>query len=729
MRNSRLPAWIAPVLALLMTACGGATARRSTAGHDSVSSRHVRIPSQVTDRSLPRLRAQLDGLRADAPERPALRDLLVQYLARRCVESLEAGHPLEGASQFAGALTLYLPADLPGALDPRLVPCAKGVRDALAPVGDEARVMAALGVLHHLHPSDRGVAAERQLLQAWSVESRQSFTNEAERVASLIAVYEDLVALLPLPEVVDRLRGLYVERHVALRRVFSVSQMPPPGSLTREEYRTFVMALGRTAYDMTRLYLRVGQPLRALAALADVRPSGEVDRRILAALRSVEDSPADGYLELAQLFGREDPESALRACRIGREVTPEGPRYALCIGRLLALTGELAGALAAYDEAIEASPGEAELYREALEITEESLRQLLADEDLRGAREAFRKARRFLRDFRRAFPSRDLPVDLAKIELLMGMGEYEAGNIDQAVERLSASVSAKASKEALVQLGVIAERRGNLDEAVRVYRRALDLDLPQREARLDGWWRATILEHVADVHAARNEVSRAQALYSEAIDTWRRTLVSRGSGLSADELASGQLRRGMVLEKLGRRDDALEAFRSAIDARPELRQTYAQLLSYYAADARLNEALQTYRSAINHSSIPEYWKIYYAMWVVATQRRTGDSTETTAIEYLRDVRGDEWQNRLAKFYAGTMPYQSLLATARTAGQRAEAYFYEALNQLAAGRIPEATDLFRQVLATEMMGFFEYDMARRILAQIGSTSAAGAQRAP
>lgn len=720
-----------PTLLLLLAAagCGAGSASGRTTSIGGRPRGEVVIPSEVTDRTYPRYAAQLADLPDADPARPGLRDVLVQFLATTC-EAEFAHNDVEAASDdFAEALSLYREPDLPAALDPKLLRCAEGVRHAMAPGGDEARVTAALAVLQVLHPTDQAVAQELQRLQEWGEEARQSLPSEAERIGSLVPVYEELVDMLPLPAFVAKLQHLYIERHESLRRMFATGQMPPPGSITREQYQTFILALDRTSYDVTRLQLRLGTPQRALGALASVRPGGETDRRVQAALHTLQDDPEEGYMALAQIFGREHPEAALRSCRAGRLARPESPRFPLCIARLLVRTGDLQQALEAYDDAIAQNPGEPDLYGEALEITTETLRAMLDEENVPAARLAYRRARRLLRDYRRAFPDRRMPVDAARIDTLMGVGEYQAGNIDKAVERLGESVEATPSKEALTQLGIIAERRSQLDEAARFYRRALDLDLRGEEARLDGYWRATILEHLGDVQSLKGEPTRARQLWEESLEAWRVALAARTAGLTGDELATANLRRGMVLEKLGRAEDAVEAFRGAIDARPELRGTYEQLLSHYAADGRLREALQVYRHAVNHASIPEAWKVYYALWVVATQRRTGDSSEPAPLQYLQEVRGNDWTDRLAQFYAGTLPYERLLEAAHTPGERAEAYFYEGMNRLAGGHPDQATELLRQVLATEMMGFFEYDMARRILATLATRPAAVVPPAP
>ena len=44
------------------------------------------------------------------------------------------------------------------------------------------------------------------------------------------------------------------------------------------------------------------------------------------------------------------------------------------------------------------------------------------------------------------------------------------------------------------------------------------------------------------------------------------------------------------------------------------------------------------------------------------------------------------------------------------GQRAELYFYRAEQLLAEGKLEQARELWRKVMDTGMMAFYEYDMA-------------------
>jgi lipoprotein NlpI len=65
---------------------------------------------------------------------------------------------------------------------------------------------------------------------------------------------------------------------------------------------------------------------------------------------------------------------------------------------------------------------------------------------------------------------------------------------------------------------------------------------------------------------------------------------------------------------------------------------------------------------------------------------------------------------LARYGRGQLQFEELIARANDRGERAEAYFYEGLKRWRLGDIEQAKKLMHKVLDTEMMGFFEYDMA-------------------
>ena len=106
-------------------------------------------------------------------------------------------------------------------------------------------------------------------------------------------------------------------------------------------------------------------------------------------------------------------------------------------------------------------------------------------------------------------------------------------------------------------------------------------------------------------------------------------------------------------------------------------------------------------------------------------RRSGSQApDAGAVAYLRGIaarkvvlrppRAAAWYAELARYATGQLDYADLLAKADTAGKRAEAYFYEAMRRLSNGKREEAHALWSKVTETNMMSFFEYEMALRYL---------------
>jgi class 3 adenylate cyclase/tetratricopeptide (TPR) repeat protein len=145
------------------------------------------------------------------------------------------------------------------------------------------------------------------------------------------------------------------------------------------------------------------------------------------------------------------------------------------------------------------------------------------------------------------------PTFLAELALI-------AGDRQAADEYLRESCEEMEARGATAQLSTYVALRGRVvcllgrpDEAERLARKGRDLCDPD-----DVWTQALWREAQALVHSARGEHAEAVLLAREAIDWWSRTdsLPRQGEGYC--DLAE-------VLEAAGRRDEAIDAWRDALD--------------------------------------------------------------------------------------------------------------------------------------------------------------------
>jgi hypothetical protein len=123
-----------------------------------------------------------------------------------------------------------------------------------------------------------------------------------------------------------------------------------------------------------------------------------------------------------------------------------------------------------------------------------------------------------------------------------------------------------------------------------------------------------------------------------------------------------------------------------------------------------DEALDAYHRALGRSEVTDYLKVYCSLWILDLARRAGQPEDPLAAAYLQSTDGGKWFNDLARWATGREPEATLLAHADTPGRKAECAFYRAMRALADGKRDLARSLWKTVVATDMMAFFEYDMA-------------------
>jgi tetratricopeptide (TPR) repeat protein len=192
-----------------------------------------------------------------------------------------------------------------------------------------------------------------------------------------------------------------------------------------------------------------------------------------------------------------------------------------------------------------------------------------------------------------------------------------------------------------------------------------------------------------------------------ALATWRQL---RSRDIPAPEQAEAGVYEARSHFALGQPGDALNSIDAAIDVAPERIETYADAVALLATRGHLPEALELYHRLLGQSEASEYLKTYCSFWVIGLARRAGQAPDEQAVAHLKGLDGDAWYHHLATFFLGEVSYDALLKKAEGKADRAELYYYQAEALLAAGQEEAARALWRKVLETNMMGFYEYDMA-------------------
>lgn len=687
-------------LVVISTGCGSSQPTRPT-----TTAAAIELPEEVTGDTFGENLRLYESLGLDHPSRLGLRGRLVGYLDTLTPALLEEGD-YDGVAEHFGRMTALLS---PEDFDTDRVPeqlgrPARYLVEHGSPRGDEARVLSARMVLHVLYQDQPEHERDYSMIARWGREARETLPNPIERLSMLIDVWEQHAGLSPAPPVLAHLATLHVARRDAI-----VSLLHGEDGVLPMRLRAVSPHLIRRApLDVAAVYLQHGD---LVGAITRVEAMGEVsgtEQRLLQALREARDGD-EALLELGELYRNARPEVSRGLCRLGLRRSPEVAEFPACLARVSATQERYVDATAWYALAIEHAPDTRELYDEALDQLNEFIEDGLFEADPSQARVMARHAERILEERSRRWPRTRPPVAPARLHYLVGALEMNAGNAAAARARLSRSLEEEESVETLQQLGLLMERTGEPREAARLYRRALDLTHAHDRAGVQN--RAELLEHLGDAFGASGEGAQQERMYRQAVGLYDELIPTVDGVLGAHFL----VRRGVLQDRLGRRDAAFADFRQAMAGAQNWREPYAVILSHLVV-APPDPALahEVFRRAQRALTLAPEWKVYFALWVAAVCGRAGQAPERDVSQLLGEMaRSQAWWGRLARFGAGELEYEQLLRDARGLGQQTEAHFYEGARLLSVGDGAAAQRQFQLVLQTHMVSFYEYAMAQAL----------------
>ena len=637
--------------------------------------------------------------------RLALRDRLIATILVEA-QSLADIADYEGVvSQIERLADVLTPSDFAtGVLPHDLEPIGGFIADRGGRLGDEGRVLAAYFLLARLTGEERYQQSYDEVA-TWGLEARSQVGEVLPRYGQLLQVWTEHADLTPAPEVLDTLAGLYIARRDAVSG---------ESSEARGEYGAFTNRIWRIApLDVAAVYLTYGDVESAITHVEAMGPGGDLQIRLLDLLRFAK-SPgkdgADATYELVEGFSVARPDVASGLCRASLSRHPKDFRFRRCMARVAADEGRFADATAWYVSAIELAPEMVELYDEALDHLDEFIESRLMDPHPERSNSLARGAEQILAARLERWPDSAPPIAPDQLEFLIGMLEMNAGHIDEAERRFKASIARDENASALLQLGLLLERTGRPKDAEAYYQRALALT--PSNTLSDSLRRAEILEHIGSAAGAQGRAGEMKTNYGTALDAW-----SEAIGLVEGSTAAlVEIRRGVLLDHLGRHDDALDAFHSAMALAPQWREVYATILSHLVvAEPDFEFASTVWRRAQLQLNLPPEWKVYFTLWVQFIAARAEEASNPEHTELLRRLgQPANWWGKLASFGAHDISYDELLTVASSLGEETEALFYEGTRLFVAGNRDEANAQFQRVLDTKMVSFYEYEMARKFL---------------
>jgi len=676
-------------------------------------------------------RGEYDALMVQSPERVPRRAALEAWLGKQLNEALDRGHLEEAYEQLKQATTLWDPEELAGKVkDNGLYDNAVRIERAFKKRGAHEEVLVALVVEMKLRPSDASVRARYDEVVGWL---RAGGATESEISGATVdgrgRVIEDLetvARLWPSPFVVDELTRLYFERHDAAGNdPLGLRRNPRSSRNNVNDLRALLQGAPRpsTAYDLTRLYLRIDKPEEAVAKMNLIKtpqPGDEQIKKLIEHWASKQATPGDA-INVAGLLaqGHDDADVAERVCVDATARFPSAPEPHLCAGQIAMARDQLVVAMREFEAARQLQPGNREIWQRLARLWEKRLFALVSDEqpDLAQLEPQLKKVEAFHAAAQKQFPNEPLKVTMAGALFEVGRGYYNAGHMQKAIEFFERSVAVEPRVDTLEQMAMIKLKKGEPKEAVSLFERAIAV--PKSEKVEQVYWSAKLRRELADAYEAAGDGAAAETTRKAALADWDQ-LAQIGT-LSVDGRAESGIERAKLYYQLGDRDQSIASFESAIDAAPDRGGTYADVIAFLVPRGELDEALDAYHRALGRNEVTEYLKVYCSLWIVDLARRAKQPVDPLASSFLASTDGGKWYDDLARWATGRETEQQMMARVDTPAKKAESSYYRAMRAVEAGDNDQAKRLWKEVVDTDMMAFFEYDMAQMFL-KLGSAPA-------
>jgi tetratricopeptide (TPR) repeat protein len=306
----------------------------------------------------------------------------------------------------------------------------------------------------------------------------------------------------------------------------------------------------------------------------------------------------------------------------------------------------------------------------------------------------------------------------ARMRAVMGEIELREGRLEEARALLTASAAEEKSGAVLLPLARIEWRDDQPQAALAHLRDALSAPDVAHDPALRGEVLLTtsdVIHHQGDLEAARPPLREALV-----------TLLRSRDGVDADARARVQRVLARVLDRFGATRPAERALERAYAAAPGDRHQTTQTIELVIGRAFVRGEIAAAREGLRRalaSDLEDDDLVYFALWVRLLERQLRVPSDGTPDRVFTSAReASRWVSTLARFGAGKLSGDDLVARATTPIQRYEALFYDGVARRAAGDTKGGDDLLRQVLAGTGLELSEVSLAREMLdpsrAQVG-----------
>lgn len=646
------------------------------------------------------------------------RDLRVQLAAAqtdRIGRWLDANRPNLAYEALLDLARLW--ADDPDAIGAELTGQKAAIaraRGVFARAGADQEVVLALVVLGEIDPAQRDAHwAEIDEVLSFADDLAVAENGEAAIRGRPIQILEPIALALPLRRVTDRFAELVTARQVAVSEALSNQG---------------------ASFELVRAHGDVLEAARSLAAaLARGGRTAEIAERIkdLAGIGADQDLAARAVAAAAAGATAKDWVLFAREFR-SRESEDDDPATAraICLAGLVRFPGDATLLAAAADASMDlervhepirlleelarSAGGDAEVAEQLAGLYRDRLAALAFNDRPLEAQSRLEELEAYVAAAGKKHPGRPWKRSLAEAYATAGRGMVSQGELDEAIALLQKSVELQPDAEAYEMLATVASKRGRCGEARAFAERGARIDDDTGAGR---YVRAKLLKLAGDGARCLGDMDGARDRWMLALSLWAD--INNNANLPPALAGELRIQAGQLLFALGSKDEGIGLIEDALDIDADGADTHTQAVVFHIVNDQYVAALDAYHRAVLADRIGDYHKVYMSLWVLAEARRRGVDADPLAIEYLQGRDGVLWHDDMARLATGRVDIAELERRAATRGRKAELAYYTAVLGLGpdgADRPPaEVRALLEHVVETDMVLFFEYEMARHWLA--------------
>jgi hypothetical protein len=459
---------------------------------------------------------------------------------------------------------------------------------------------------------------------------------------------------------------------------------------------------------------RAGRATEIAAALAPIHGIGS-DDQLAARARAIAapGAPRAAWIALADDLRSAkvdaDPRAALAVCAGAIAALGADPATLACAAEHAAALGRVEQPIALYQLA-RADGATVAIDRALAPLQRERLARLYEGGRPNAAQDELARDEQFLDDAAGRFGG-DWDVLRAELRVAAGKGLLGLGDAEAASSLLAGAVRLRPGAEALESLATIAIARQRWEDARGWAARGLALPTTHPEDELA---HAKLLRLYADASAGAGKEREARNAYLEALREWadldgdKIDLPPGVAGLRLVESAK-------LLWSLGEKARSIDLLDGAMDVDSDGTNTYLAVVEFLLGEDELDHAADAVHRALGADGVSDYNKTYLSLYLVAEEAGAHRAPDPLADAYLRGRGGALWPDDLARLATGRADLASVTARATTPARAAELAYYRAMLGIGAdGRPLDDTakkELLDRVVASDLVTFFEYDMAR------------------